>query len=90
MLDVSLGLAVSVNDCVTVDGDGCAITPERHGKGYRLTLPGYHALTAFSPERFPEAERRDSQTRAIIESALQDRLRAAASKPWIRSSGGSL
>jgi len=51
-------LVSSIDDCVAVDGDGFMSDPERYGRGFRLTLKGYEALTASNPECWPSDKRR--------------------------------
>ena len=51
-----------IDGCVPVDGDGHAHDTYTEGRGYRLKLAGYEALTDSSPERYPEHARRFAQT----------------------------
>jgi len=56
--DTMPDLVTSVDGVVSVDGDGFVKTPERYGRGFRLTLTGYEALTQYDGERFPPGYRR--------------------------------
>lgn len=51
-------LVVHTDGVLSVDGDGFMATPERYGRGYRLTRQGYEALTAHDPKRWPPHLRR--------------------------------
>jgi hypothetical protein len=51
-------LVSSIDGVVTVDGDGFMLDPERCGRGFRLTLAGYEALTEHDPEGYPPHLRR--------------------------------
>jgi hypothetical protein len=53
-----LGLLVDCGVVSLSDGDGCTVVPERYGTGYRLSLAGYEALTAFGPDTYPPDLRR--------------------------------
>jgi hypothetical protein len=57
---VTRGLLVACDGVVSVDGDGFITEPERYGTGYRLTLAGYEALTAWQPDVYPVDKRRFS------------------------------
>lgn len=51
-------LVESIAGCVSVDGNGFMVNPERYGRGFRLKQAGYEALTELDPERHPKKLRR--------------------------------
>lgn len=56
--DSMRSLVKSKNGVLSVDGDGFSVTPERYGRGFRLTKSGYKALTKHDPEAYPATRRR--------------------------------
>lgn len=50
-----------IDGCVPVGGDGFTRDAYVEGRGYRLKLAGYEALTESAPDQYPEHARRFAQ-----------------------------